>query len=544
MSIIDVGIFLDQKEIIKKIDQYHFDENDDKKIDWQRYIDCHKDFLMSESYSNAIIEVQGTFFCYQQATIDHNEIIFLSREAFLKLMYKKVFDYVPEGIQIFDCNGYLLDCNTASMNLEDYTIEEAQGKHLLDLYNLSEEYSTTLSVIRTEKPVLNRCDRFITKKGKELITINSGYPLKNNEKILGVGIFESDISLINNMKNRSFNLESFMNNNQSVTENIRYHFNDIIHVSDSMKEAIKTAKKLAITNANLLISGETGTGKEMFAQSIHAYSTRQSFPFIDINCSAIPSNLIESVFFGTEKGAFTGSIMKSGLFELADGGTLFLDEINSMDYEAQIKLLRVLQEKKYQRVGGNKYYHCDVRIIAATNEKVNHLIDSGRMRKDFYYRVAGMKIVIPPLRERVEDLIPLTKFFVEKICNNYERLSLNLSPDLLNFFQQYQWPGNVRELENILEYMINFTDLSSTELSLDSLPEYLLDTAVTFQHSTRIEQLSSSKNPESLKENMIRHEREYVLAALERNHWKIAQTAKELHISRQNLQYRMKKHKI
>jgi DNA-binding NtrC family response regulator len=226
---------------------------------------------------------------------------------------------------------------------------------------------------------------------------------------------------------------------------------DIIAISQVMKDILKMAKRVANSSTSVLITGETGVGKEIIAKVIHALSQRWKRPFIGINCGAIPENLVESALFGHEKGSFTDAYqIHHGYFERAEGGTLFLDEIDSLSLSTQVKLLRVLQEKEFERVGGKQSISCDVRIISATNANLENLISIDRFRRDIYYRINVISLHIPPLRQRPEDILPLSKHILGNLGIKYDMKPI-LSSEAINQLYTYNWPGNVRELENILE---------------------------------------------------------------------------------------------
>ena len=222
-----------------------------------------------------------------------------------------------------------------------------------------------------------------------------------------------------------------------------------------MKEILERASRVAKTNSTVLIRGESGTGKELVAQSIHNASLRKNKPFVPVNCAALPSELLESELFGHEKGAFTGAIArKEGRFELANGGTLFLDEIGDMALGLQAKLLRVLQDRAFYRVGGIKRIICDVRVIAATNQDLDAKMKDGTFREDLYYRLNVITIFLPPLRERTEDIGELTQYFLTKYSLETKQRKSGLTPQVLKMLKDYSWPGNVRELENAIEHAV------------------------------------------------------------------------------------------
>lgn len=229
-------------------------------------------------------------------------------------------------------------------------------------------------------------------------------------------------------------------------------FSDIIGQNEKMVEISNLIQKVAKSDATVLLQGESGTGKELFARAIHTLSLRKDRPYIAINCAAIPHELLENELFGSEKGAFTGAHMrKMGKFEIANSGTVFLDEIGDMDITLQAKLLRVLQQRNFERLGGTKPIDVDVRVIAATNMDLNEQIKAKRFREDLYYRLSVFPITIPPLRERRDDVRRLTEHFIEKYCREMKKVTKSLSKDGISLLEKYHWPGNVRELENTIE---------------------------------------------------------------------------------------------
>jgi DNA-binding NtrC family response regulator len=229
-------------------------------------------------------------------------------------------------------------------------------------------------------------------------------------------------------------------------------FGNIIGKNQKMMEISKLVEKVAASDASVLLQGESGTGKELFARAIHSLSLRKDKPYIAINCAAIPRELLENELFGSEKGAFTGAhARKMGKFEIAHSGTIFLDEIGDMDISLQAKLLRVLQQKNFERLGGTKTVDVDVRVIAATNMDLTELIRAKRFREDLYYRLSVFPVNIPPLRERVDDVEELANYFVEKYCRDMRKPLKSLSREALTLLEKYHWPGNVRELENTIE---------------------------------------------------------------------------------------------
>lgn len=248
----------------------------------------------------------------------------------------------------------------------------------------------------------------------------------------------------------------------------------IIGQSTSLVEVFKVLGKVAPTDSTVLVTGESGTGKELLVRALHSNSSRHDKPFVPINCGAIPKELLESELFGHEKGAFTHAIRsRPGRFEVADGGTIFLDEIGEMDLSLQVKILRVLQEKEIERVGGSGCKKVDVRIVAATNRDLEAEVAAGRFREDLYYRLNVIPLHLPPLRERGGDVLVLAKYFLNNFCSKKKRPVLTLSADTRRVLAAYAWPGNVRELENFMERLSILVD--DDIVSPDDLPRKILD---------------------------------------------------------------------
>jgi DNA-binding NtrC family response regulator len=251
----------------------------------------------------------------------------------------------------------------------------------------------------------------------------------------------------------------------------RYKFDEIVGSSGKMRDVYKVIERVANSNATVLVRGESGTGKELVARAIHFNSSRAAKPFIAVSCAALPETLLESELFGHEKGAFTGAAgQKAGRFELANQGTLFLDEIAEVSLSMQVKLLRVLQERKFERIGGTKTLSMDVRMIAATNRNLEEAVAMSEFREDLYYRLQVIQIFLPPLRDRREDIPPLVEHFVEKFNTQNSRSIKFASPECMDLLMKYDWPGNIRELENAIERGIVLADPASEYITPDLLP--------------------------------------------------------------------------
>ncbi|MEW6350854.1 MAG: sigma-54 dependent transcriptional regulator [Thermodesulfobacteriota bacterium] len=312
----------------------------------------------------------------------------------------------------------------------------------------------------------------------------------------------------------------------------------IIGRSKAMDRVFSVMKRVSDTPTTVLITGESGTGKELIARGVHNASSRKEKPFVSINCGAIPADLLESELFGHERGAFTGAVsLKQGKFEFADQGTLFLDEVGEMPLALQVKLLRVLQEHEFQRVGGNKDIRVDVRIVAATNKDLREEVEAKRFREDLYFRLHVVSVTVPPLRERREDIPLLVAHFVDKFSRKLGRAVTEVLPEVMASLYGYYWPGNVRELENVVERAVVMC--RGHVLTVDDLPPELRDSPEIEDSLDRL--ISGEKGLadtlESIEERMIRQ-------ALKRASNVQAQAAKALGLSRSNLQYKMKKYGI
>jgi len=303
-----------------------------------------------------------------------------------------------------------------------------------------------------------------------------------------------------------------------------------------MTGIISVAKRAAKSTSPVLIHGETGTGKELFAQSIHNYSKNSKGPFVAINCAAIPDNLLEGLLFGTVKGAFSDAIDRPGLFEQAENGTILLDELNSMSLNLQSKLLRVLQENKTRRVGGSKEININTRVITAMNENPIRAVKENKIRQDLFYRIGVVLIEVPPLRNRKEDIPLLSKNFILKFNRKLDRQITKLSADVFDSFAKYDWPGNVRELQHTIEYAMNIAHENERIIELSHLPLHISESyEIPAEKEGPWQTLEKRLNVEEIK--ILENE-------LIKNDWKIAQTAKKLGLKRQSLQYRIKKYSL
>ena len=300
-------------------------------------------------------------------------------------------------------------------------------------------------------------------------------PIFVDGEIAGVVSVIKDITEIQNLMERLTQVSAraeYLEQELLRTKKTATAFSNYIGKSGKVVDVLALATKAAASTATVLIRGESGTGKEVIAEGIHYASGRRRGPFIRVNCGAIPQALLESELFGHERGAFTGAVKrKLGKFELANHGTIFLDEIAEMDKNMQVKLLRVLQQKEFDRVGGEETVHVDVRIIAATNRNLEAMMKAGDFREDLYYRLNVIPLLLPPLRERVDDIPLLVEHFIEKISEEQHKSVRGITPDAMEVLMSYRWPGNVRELENVIERVITLMD--TPEIRTQDLPSYL-----------------------------------------------------------------------
>ena len=311
----------------------------------------------------------------------------------------------------------------------------------------------------------------------------------------------------------------------------RYSFDGIISQSSAMQEVLNTAARVAETNAPVLIRGESGTGKEVIAHVIHYNSRRKDKPFIAVNCAALNENLLESELFGHEKGAYTGAEkQRRGRFELADSGTIFLDEIGDISPATQVRLLRVLQEQTFERVGGTETIEVNVRVIAATNKNLEQAIENGSFREDLFYRLNVITIEIPPLRNRRDDIPPLLEHFVSVFAKEHKRKKLSFSKEAWDTLVRYDYPGNVRELENIIQRAVIFS--RGEHITREDLPLNIRPTAV---------ESSLPSEPKDLQQQVDRLEKELIFEALRIYGNNQTKAAKQLGLTERNLRYKLKK---
>ncbi len=422
---------------------------------------------------------------------------------------------IADGIYTVDLDMCLTSFSHGSTRMTGYSAEEVIGKKCHEVLHTSvcDTDCPLKWTLKKQKPVHNCSATIVNRRGESIPAFISSDLMRDlNNEICGcIGIIR-DRSEVEDLKAKIHN---------------DYTFSDFVGKSKVMDDVFDRVRTVSTTDTTVIITGESGTGKELMARAIHYRSARNTGPFVKVNCASLAETLLESELFGHEKGSFTGAHkVKPGRFELANGGTLFLDEIGDTSLALQAKLLRVLQEKEFERVGGIETLKTDVRVIAATNRNLQKMIAKGTFREDLYYRLCVVPITLPPLRERREDIPLLVEYFVQKFNGRGERIR-EVSCRAMAQLIEYNWPGNVRELENAIEhaYVTSTTDRVERRF----LPTTLRDTVPT----TEVDLESDPFNAP---------DREQLIRALEKHRWKKGPAAEELSLSRTTLWRKMKQH--
>lgn len=457
----------------------------------------------------------------------------------LMSILQNILHLIDEGVHVLDKNGNTIIYNDSMSKLEKMETKEVIKKPFGEVFkNLTGENSTLLKALQHRESTLNQKQTYLNKDGKEITTINSTLPVVVNEEIIAVVEVAKNITKMTEMSHTILKLHDQIGKPQMAKSKIirKYNFNNIIGETPNFVDVIEKARRASKNPASVFIYGETGTGKELIAQSIHYESQRRDKPFIAQNCAALPESLLEGLLFGTSKGGFTGAVDRAGLFEQANGGTLLLDEINSMPYELQAKLLRVLQESYIRRVGGTKDIPIDVRIISTSNEQPEKILSEGKIRKDLFYRLNVIQINIPPLRERKEDVLLLADMFVEKYNERLNKEIIAISDEAKEVLLGYEYPGNVRELENIIMSAMSMADESVTVLDSSNFP-------------VQVPVHKSDLNYEGMRDEGIDEflsglEKKIITDTLKKYDFNITRSAEVLKIKRQTLQHKIRKYEI
>lgn len=464
--------------------------------------------------------------------------------AYKGVLFEIIVNNINLGVAIVDKNGFFICYNDVMGEIEGLDKQKVLGKHISDVYSSFHDKNSTLyNCLNVGTPIFNELQSYTNGNGRKVFSIVTTVPIKFGDKIAGAMEIAKNIDKVDKASKSADNWINKCNNrsiNNDITKTNYYGFDDFITCDKYILDLIDKVKRMARFESNVLICGETGTGKEIFAQSIHNISSRKHKPFIAQNCAAIPENLLESILFGTEKGSFTGATDKEGLFEQADGGTLLLDELNSLPLHLQTKLLRVLQEKYIRRVGGNIEKRVDVRVIATVNEEPLKLIETGRLRQDLFFRLSTLYIYIPPLRNRKDDIFLLIEQYIKRYSILFGIRPVELSKKVSNFFYDYEWSGNVRELINVIEYILMNVD-EDERIQLKHLPYYLLE---KLERNNMNSGFKKKYINNSYHDMLDEFERKIILEELIRCKWNVTKTAEMLNIKRQTLQNKIKRLKI
>ena len=390
------------------------------------------------------------------------EYLFLLKQLIQERNFKEaILESILDGVFTVDSQFRITSFNKAAENITGYKKEEVLGKNCSEVMRSPDADARPLrKTLETGENVSNYEMEIITKNGKRIpVSVNTAILYDEKGEVIGGVETFRDMSEIVRLRNEVRH---------------RFSFGNIIGKSDCMQIIYDKLEVISVTDSNVLIEGETGTGKDLIARTIHYNSMRKDKPFVKINCAAIPENLLESELFGYKKGAFTGAVMdKMGKFEAADGGTIFLDEIGDMPLSLQAKILRVIEEKEFERLGEVKSRKVDVRVIAATNRPLKELVEQGKFRLDLYYRLNVVRIKLPALRERAEDIPLLLDHFIEVFNKKFNKKVKGVEQRVMDFLLDYSWPGNVRELENVIEHAM--IHARGDLIRFDNLPDYLFE---------------------------------------------------------------------
>lgn len=429
-----------------------------------------------------------------------------------------ILNSISDGVFTINTDWEITSFNRAAELITGIQKKDAVGQKCFEVFksNMCEKDCPLKKTMKTGKPLINKTGYCISKSGGRIpISVSTALLKDENGTILGGAETFRDLSEIEKLKN-----ELFSRGPHPVYES----------KSPSMQSILSILPSVSESSSSVLIQGETGTGKEVLARTIHTQSPRKNKPFIAVNCGALPESLLESELFGYKKGAFTGADKdKPGRFALAEGGTLFLDEIGDISAAMQVKLLRVLQEHEYEPLGAVKPVKTDVRILCATNKDLLELIKKDKFRQDLYYRINVITIMLPGLKDRKEDIADIAQSFLEIYSTRMNKTISGFDSEVFKFFYEYSWPGNIRELENIVERM---TVLAKDNLlTIDLIP------------STLIEHNEKNLKPEekTVEQARDKAERDCIIKALKANSWNKTKTALDLNIDKATLWRKMKK---
>lgn len=472
----------------------------------------------------------GAISIFQDRTDLENVLNQLDKKEKEVSNFKEIMESLYDGIVIVDEKGYITLITHNYCEFLGINMETALGKHITEVI----ENTRMHIVAMTGHAEIGSIQKV---NGKEIVVTR--LPVYREGNVTGaIGkVLFTDTSDLKTLAKRLNLMEGKLHFYKKELKNARgtkYTFKQIIGEKEGMKNAKSLALKVAKSDSTVLILGESGTGKELFAHAIHEASNRSEGPFVRVNSAAIPPELMEAELFGYAEGAFTGAKKggKPGKIELAQGGTLFLDEIGDMPISMQVKLLRTLQEKEIERVGGTEINQVDIRVIAATNRPLKEMMNEGKFREDLYYRLNVFQVKIPPLRDRGQDILTTAHFLLGKLNNEFGKSVSKFNLEVEKLFMSYEWPGNVRELQNVIERSIHLAD--GSEITLDHLPPYLLEISMDIQDSSNF----------TLANEIERAETRAIKRALKITEGNIIKAAKLLGIHRASLYRKIEKYRI
>lgn len=463
-------------------------------------------------------------------------------------LLRTIIDALAEGIYAIDENETIIVYNSSMEKAEVMDRQDVIGRKETEVYDKLDggafNRAFNKKIFKTKTAITQTYFGWDMPNGKRMDSILNVYPFFYKGSFSGTYMIGLSLDYLNQQIDQfreQQNMILSLASGRGYRNGLRYTLEDIVTQNPEMKDAVNQARRFATLDSPIMIIGPTGTGKELFAQGIHCAGTRPRGPFVPINCAAIPESLMESILFGTVKGAFTGAADMPGLFEQAENGTLFLDEINSMPISLQAKLLRVIQEKKVRRLGSREEHDTNCRIISATNiDPFSTIEPYNDFRSDLFFRLAVIAIKLSPLKDRPEDIILLADFFIQKFNERHNTFIKGLAPEMKQSFREYNWPGNVRELESIIESAMNFISRNDETLQMVHIPSYYRE---RLQRSSTPSNLHPC-NDLSLKETLRNTERQIIMEALQTNNWNITKAAEQLGILRQNLNHKMKEYNL
>jgi len=442
-------------------------------------------------------------------------------EKSLENQTKIILDSIADGVFTVDLNRKITSFNKAAEQITGIRKDQAIGRYCWEVFKASicEQQCSLLQTIESEQPIINQSIFIINSKGDRIpVSISTAILKDDTGSIIGGVETFRDLSVVEELRKELSSQHTFL---------------DIISKNKEMQRLFGMLELISESDSTVLLEGESGTGKELFARAIHSLSSASKGPLITVNCSAIPDTLLESELFGYKAGAFTDAKKdKPGRIALAENGTLFLDEIGDISPLIQVRLLRVLQNKVYEPLGSTKSERANVRIVTATNKNLEELVKKGLFREDLFYRINVVKIVLPPLKNRKEDIPLLTQHFLRKFNSLRGKEIQDVSPDVMNILMAHDFPGNIRELENVIEYAT--VVCKNHRIELEHLPENLCQKSI---HTTRLATGAPRANAFSLDDM----ERDFIYEALKKNNWNRKATAAQMGIHPSTLWRKVKR---